>query len=69
VVEFQTARVEDQQRSVHQARDRYLDARRDTRILERLREKKREEWQVETLLEEGKVLDEVGSRKPSGEES
>jgi flagellar FliJ protein len=69
VVEFQSMRVEDQQQSVLHARQIYLDARRDTRVLEMLREKKREEWQVETLLEEGKVLDEIGSRKPDGEES
>jgi flagellar protein FliJ len=65
VVEFQEGRVESQGEEVVAARDRYIVARRDTSVMERLREIKREEWNYEALREEGKVLDEVGSRKRS----
>jgi flagellar protein FliJ len=69
VVDFQQTRVQNQEQSVTRARLRYMDARRDTRILEILREKKTDEWRAESLSEEAKVLDEVGSRKAGGEET
>jgi flagellar export protein FliJ len=65
VVEFQHGRVEEQNVAVVTARDHYVEARRETNVMERLREIKKDEWTHEGLLEEGKVLDEVGSRKRS----
>jgi flagellar FliJ protein len=64
VVEFQQVRVQSQQQAVEQARSKYTEARRDTRILEMLREKKVDEWARETLLDEAKTLDEAAARKP-----
>jgi len=63
VIEFQQQRVHTQTERTEGARGRYLDARRDTHVMENLRDKKREEWNQDVLREEGKVLDEVGSRK------
>jgi len=69
VVEFQETRVQTQEQMVTVARNRYTEARRDTRILEMLREKKMDEWTRETLRDEAKTLDEVGSRKTDAEET
>jgi len=62
VIEFQTQRVFAQSQNVEHARVTYFDKRKDTRVLEQLREKKHEEWTADTLREEGNILDEVGSR-------
>lgn len=62
-IDFQTQTVHQQERSVEVARHRYQERRRDTQILDQLREKKRDEWRAETLHEEAVNLDEVGSRK------
>ncbi|HEY3295746.1 MAG TPA: flagellar export protein FliJ [bacterium] len=69
VVDFQQTRVQTQEQALEQARHRYTEARRDTRILEMLREKKVDEWTRENLLDEAKVLDEVGSRNSQPEET
>lgn len=69
VVEYQQSRVQNQEHAVEGARTRYTEARRDTRILEILREKKMDEWKREYLLDEGKLLDEVGSRTSALEET
>jgi flagellar protein FliJ len=63
VVDFQTNRVHGQIQSVETARQRYLDARKDTRVMTRLKEKQLDEWQQDILREEGKILDEIGSRR------
>jgi flagellar export protein FliJ len=63
VIEFQVGRVHEQTRSVETARGRYVEAHRDTQVLERLRDKRREEWTQETLHEEAVILDEIGSRR------
>ncbi|MBU0508914.1 flagellar export protein FliJ [bacterium] len=68
VIEYQSARVVEQTHAVEKARDKYLDARRDTSILDRLREKKFGEWKRDELREEGKLLDEIGSRKRDGDQ-
>lgn len=62
VIEFQTQRVHLQSQNVEFARLKYFDKRKDTRVLEQLREKKHEEWTADVLREEGNILDEVGSR-------
>lgn len=63
VIEFQQQRVRTQTDCVEGARGRYLSARRDTSVMEKLRGKKLDEWKQDVLQEEGKILDEVGSRK------
>jgi flagellar FliJ protein len=63
VIDFQHGRVQAQERSVESARLKYVEARKDTRVLEILREKKWDEWKLDRLREENKILDEVGSRK------
>jgi flagellar FliJ protein len=63
VIDYQTGRVNVQKQSVEIARVNYVEARKDTRVLETLREKKMDEWKLERLREEGNILDEVGSRK------
>jgi len=68
VIEYQTARVDEQGRTVEQSRERYLEARRETEVLERLREKHFDQWQRDLRREEGKVLDEIGSRKTDGDQ-
>jgi flagellar protein FliJ len=67
VVEFQSQRVRQQECSVETARLIYLDARRDTRVLEKLRETQWQDWNVESLREENNVLDEVGGRRKADE--
>lgn len=62
-IDFQTQAVHQQERNVEVARHRYQERRRDTQILDQLREKKRDEWRAETLHEEAVNLDEIGSRK------
>jgi len=63
VVEYQQTRVNEQKSAVEEARVTYTEARRETRVLEMLRDKKKEEWTREVLSEEAKELDEVGSRR------
>jgi flagellar export protein FliJ len=63
VLEMQTQRVHGQEKAVEAARETYLAARRDTSVLEHLRERRREEWEKMIVQEEGKVLDEVGLRR------
>jgi flagellar export protein FliJ len=67
VVEYQAGRVTSQKEEVEAARLRYLDARQDTMVMDKVREFKLEEWKRDVFLEEGKNLDEVASRK-RGEE-
>ena len=62
-IEFQTHTVRRQEANVNTARHRFFERRRDTQVLDHLRDKKRDEWRVDALREEGKILDEVGSRK------
>lgn len=67
VIEYQTTRVDEQGQAVEQSRERYLEARRETEVLERLREKHFDQWRRDLLREEGKILDEIGSRKTDGD--
>lgn len=68
VIAYQSARVSEQEQMVEQARLRFLDARRETEVLDRLREKHYEEWKRGMLHDEGKLLDEIGSRKRDGDQ-
>lgn len=62
-IEFQTHAVRRQETNVCTVRRRFHERRRDTQALEQLRDKRKGEWQVDVLREEGKILDEVGSRR------
>jgi flagellar FliJ protein len=62
-IEFQTHAVHQQERSVAAARSRFHERKRDTEVLDQLREKRRDEWRTEELREEAKILDEVASRR------
>jgi flagellar protein FliJ len=63
VLELQTQRVHGQEKVVETARETYLMARRETSVLEHLRERRQEEWDKLMLQEEGKVLDDVGQHR------
>jgi flagellar export protein FliJ len=62
-IEFQTGIICRQEKNVDAARGRFHERKRDTQVLDQLREKKRDEWRADALREEGKILDEVGSRR------
>lgn len=68
VIEFQTGRVEHQVGQMEAARRVYLNAHRDTTILERLHDKRQDEWTKDMLRDEGKTLDEIGSQARNREE-
>jgi flagellar export protein FliJ len=68
VIEFQEGRVASQSQAVDSARGRYIEARRDTQALEKLRETHFREWTGEWLRDEARILDEVGSRKRASSE-
>ncbi|MFZ5434421.1 MAG: flagellar export protein FliJ [Calditrichota bacterium] len=68
VIDYQNGVVRAQMNSVERARLRYLDAHRDTKVMDRLRNKRFQDWTREMLREEGKVLDEVGTRKQDRDE-
>jgi flagellar export protein FliJ len=63
VIDFQQQRIRQQTDFTEKARQIYLDAKRDTTILDKLREKKRGEWEQAVLAQEAKALDEIGSLK------
>jgi flagellar FliJ protein len=65
VIAYQKGAVENQEEAVARARGNYVKAHRDTESLEKIQEKKQNEWKTETLREEGLVLDEHGSRTHS----
>jgi flagellar FliJ protein len=55
--------------SVAEERERYGEARRDRRVVERLREQRLEAWNVEQTREERRDMDDIaGRRHPRAEE-
>lgn len=62
-IERQLVRIEGAKQAVEEARVRYIEATKDTQVLEKLREKRREEYTQEVLLEEGRNLDEVAVQR------
>jgi flagellar FliJ protein len=62
-IERQLVRIEGAKQAVEEARARYIEATKDTQVLEKLREKRREEYTQEVLLEEGRNLDEVAVQR------
>jgi flagellar protein FliJ len=68
IVEFQTGQVENQLQMVETARLRYIEARKNTKTIEQLREKRYDEWLQDIGREETKQLDEFASRSYIGNE-
>lgn len=62
-IERQLSRIEVAKQAVEEARVRYIEATKDTQVLEKLKEKRREEYTQEVLLEEGRNLDEVAVQR------
>jgi flagellar export protein FliJ len=54
--------VEDAIRVAEQARERYIEASREAKVIEMLRERKLAEYNAEQLRREGAFLDELGQR-------
>lgn len=63
VIDFQQGAVGRQQSRVEVAQARLIGARRDTQIMEKLKDKKQAEWQAVTSREETAQLDEIGVRQ------
>ena len=63
LIEGQLVKVEEARLAVFEARERYIQANKDAKALEMLKDKKREEYQQELLKEEINQLDEVASQR------
>jgi flagellar FliJ protein len=63
LIEKQIAKVEEARLAVVEARERYIQANKDAKALEMLKDKKREEYQQELLKEEINQLDEVATQR------
>ena len=63
LIEGQIVKVEEARLAVVEARERYIQANKDAKALEMLKDKKREEYQQELLKEEINQLDEVASQR------
>lgn len=62
VIGYQKGAVAQQEDAVARARGKYVQAHRDTESLEKIHEKRLNEWKSETIREEGHALDEHGMR-------
>jgi flagellar protein FliJ len=69
VVEYQQGQVRNQMQMVETARIRYIEARRDTKTIEQIKEKRHEEWKQEIAREETIQLDEFASRSHAVKEA
>jgi|LauGreDrversion4_2_1035121.scaffolds.fasta_scaffold03416_2 flagellar FliJ protein len=69
MIEQQAVKVEEARQAVVQAQERYIQANKDARALEMLREKKRAEYDQEVLKEEINQLDEVATQRASARET
>jgi flagellar FliJ protein len=63
LIEQQLVRVEDARREVVIAHDKYIQANKDAKALEMLKEKRRAEYDHEVLKEEINQLDEVAAQR------
>ena len=68
MIEQQSVKVEEARKAVVQAQERYIQANKDARALEMLRDKKRAEYDQEVLKEEINQLDEVAMQRASSRE-
>lgn len=66
VIDFQREVVNAQERQVQMARNEYIEARRDTKVLEKLKESKLSVWKQEAEREEIKTLDEHAAANHRG---
>lgn len=62
-IEQQMARIAETKRSVLAAQERYIQANKEARALEMLRDRKRDEYQLEALRDEVAQLDEIATRR------
>ena len=69
LIEQQAVKVEEARQAVIQAQERYIQANKDARALEMLKEKKRAEYDQEVLKEEINQLDEVAMQRASSRET
>ncbi len=63
LIERQVAKVEEARLAVVEAREKYIQANKDAKALEMLKDKKKEEYQQELLHEENNQLDEVATQR------
>jgi flagellar FliJ protein len=68
LIEQQLVRVEEARREVVVAQEKYIQANKDAKALEMLKEKKRAEYDQETLKEEINQLDEVAVQRAGAKE-
>jgi len=69
LIEQQAVKVEEARKAVVEAQERYIQANKDARALEMLKEKKRAEYDQEVLKEEINQLDEVATQRASSRET
>jgi len=69
MIEQQVVKVEEARKAVVEAQERYIQANKDARALEMLKEKKRAEYDQEVLKEEIHQLDEVAVQRASSRET
>jgi flagellar FliJ protein len=63
LIEQQALKVEEARKSVVEAQDRYIQANKEAKALEMLREKRKAEYDHEVLKEEINQLDEVATQR------
>jgi flagellar FliJ protein len=63
LIEQQALKVEEARKAVVEAQERYIQANKDAKALEMLREKRRAEYDHEVLKEEINQLDEVATQR------
>ncbi len=69
LIEQQVVKVEEARQAVIQAQEMYIQANKDARALEMLKEKKRAEYDQESLKEEINQLDEVAMQRANSRET
>ncbi len=62
-IEQQRVRVAEAQRAAEEARERYIEASKEAQALEKLREKRRQEYVEQTRKDEGAQLDEFAVQR------
>jgi flagellar export protein FliJ len=64
----QAVRVEQAKKAVAEAQERYIQANKDAKAIEMLKDKKREQYNEEVLKEEGNQLDELAVQRASAKQ-
>jgi flagellar export protein FliJ len=60
--------VEQAKKAVAEAQERYIQANKDAKAIEMLKDKKREQYNEEVLKEEGNQLDELAVQRASAKQ-